>query len=170
MVAEFLRKHRRLYFFGYGANRDPEMIAAIIGHRPKVIGKATLENYQLRIQSFQEIPGTTSKPLVLLKSWGQSFKSYEITPQPGSKVSGTLFRITLHDRHLIDKWEFADTDWHDKVLVKVRLQNSGKTYPARTLQLGAGQRAKTLADGMAYDPWLQPKSHFIRMAEKFPKS
>lgn len=157
--------HRKVYFFGYGADREPDMIEAIIGHRPRVVGPAVLEDYELRVQSVHEITQAGNNPKQSLnKAWGSSFKSYVIVPQPGAIVTGTLFRLSLHYRHLIDKWELVDRGWYKRALVEVQLKGMGKLYHAETQVLGGRQYATHIADGLHYESWLQTKQHFIQMA------
>lgn len=55
-AVRFLRKHKNEYFFGFGADSEVEMIAAVIGRKPKNIGPATLYDYQLCIQGLDDIP------------------------------------------------------------------------------------------------------------------
>jgi hypothetical protein len=166
-----LRKLRKVYFFGYGATREPEMIQAITGQRPMVIGPAVLDDYELRVQSVKEIPKARAHLRQLLRhAWGDSFKSYVIVPRPGSKVAGTLFKLSLHDRHLIDGWELVPLEWSQKVFVQVRLGDTGKTYRVETQQLGSGQHAAVRVRGVRYRSWLWPKRLLIRTATENRKA
>ena len=50
-----LNTFRKAYYFGYGADRESEMITAIIGRKPKIITTAILHDYELRIQTLAEV-------------------------------------------------------------------------------------------------------------------
>ena len=162
---KLLSRIRRVYFFGYGADSEPDMIQAITGHKPRVVGVALLADYELRVQHLSEITTKGANPQAILrKGWGGSFKSYVIVPSPGHVVKGTLFKVSLHDRHLIDNWEFVGQGWYDKAFVAVQLNDSGKVYSAETQVLAPGQDAAQPASGLDYESWLQPKSQFVSIA------
>jgi len=153
---------RRVYYFGYRAEREAEAVWAITGHKPRVLGRALLPDYQLRIQSLHEVRGRPRH--ILHNAWGGSFKSYTIVARPGSHVVGTLYRLSLRDRHRIDDRELIDLGWYSKVFIEVSLLSSGKIYEAETQSLGHGQAAGRVIDGVSYVPWLQPKARFIDAA------
>jgi len=112
---------RTLEYFGYGANKDPDMIGAIIGRVPDN-EPAVLENYALVIQQYGQIPGEVIS--ILGHNWSDeevaNFMTYAIRPQNGEKVPGTLWkRITSDERALIDDWEINDGLWYQKRTVEV---------------------------------------------------
>ena len=94
------------YYFGYGADREPEMIKAIIGHNAIDMGEATISGYGLYIQKLADIP--LPARTILQKSWGNSFISYVIKPLKGSKVYGRLFSINSVEIKQVDIWELVD--------------------------------------------------------------
>lgn len=82
-------KIRIVHFFGYGADREPDLIEAVIGYKPLVLGPAILNDYQLRIQSIREITDKGHNPRKILQgAWGNDFKSYIIMPKEGAVTSG----------------------------------------------------------------------------------
>jgi hypothetical protein len=164
-MMKLLPNLRSVYFFGYGADREPEMIRAITGRKPRVIGQALLYDYELRVQGLDEVTARGLNPQKILRNaWGDSFRSYVIVPSPGAVVSGTLFKISLHNRHLVDEWELIELGWYDKAFISVKTVNSGREYQAETQVLGSGQHASRQADGLLYKSWLQPKQRFISIA------
>lgn len=77
-----MKLERYGYFFGYGADREPVMIKAIIGHKPQFVAKAVLNDFELHIQDISEIKATGANPQKLLRNcWGDDFKSYVIVPK-----------------------------------------------------------------------------------------
>lgn len=156
---------RRVYFFGYGADSEPDLVRAVTGRKPRVVGKAVLHNHSLRIQTISEVKSSGANPQAILnRAWGEHFRSYVIMPQMGARVSGTLYRISLHDRHLIDSWELVELGWYDKAFVEVEILHNGHSVTAETQVLGAHQTANLVVDGSNYEPWLQPKKHLIQFA------
>jgi hypothetical protein len=160
-----LERIRRVYFFGYGADCEPDLIHAITGRKPRVIGVALLESYELRIQKLNEVTRAGANPYnILHEAWVGQFKSYVIIPKEGASVRGTLYRISLHDRHLVDKWELVEEGWYDKEFVTVRLLRSQKIYHAETQVLAPGQQVRTVTDGHQYNSWLIPKRQLLARA------
>jgi hypothetical protein len=157
---------RRVYLFGYGADREPELIRAVTGRKPWVVGTALLEGYELRVQRLDEVTGRGgSAQKILRRVWGDGFISYAIVPRDGGVVRGTLYKLSLHDRHLIDAWEMVDLGWYNKAFVEVSL-GSGKVYGAETQVLGPNQEASQAVDGLDYSSWLLPKDHMLRAAAR----
>jgi hypothetical protein len=156
---------RKGYFFGYvdGAGAE-DMIPAVAGERPSVIGAATLDGYELRIQALSEITSKGANPQdVLRKTWGGSFQSYVLVKKPGSQVRGVLLRLSVKARHALDSWELVESGWCKRAYVMVRLDSNGRLYRAETQVLADGQEA-----GQTVSPihgfWLMPKRQFIRLA------
>ena len=164
-----LHRYRKGYFFGYGADQEEDMISAITGHKPKIIGKAVLHDYELRIQELSEI---TTKGInvreMLRKNWGDSFKSYVIVPKKGAMISGVLFRLSIIDRNLVDEWELVQLGWYERIFVTVELIKTRKKYRAETQILSPKQTAKTVAKP-GYRSWLMPKRMFLEIARKYRK-
>jgi len=161
-----LKKIRKVYYFGYGADSEPDLLHAITGRRPKVIGTALLQNYELRIQELAEVTTKGLNPQeILRKAWGNDFKSYVIVAKAGAEVRGTLYRLSLHDKHLIDVWELVDAGWYEKAFVNVGLVGTPKVYQTETQVLAPKQSATISTDGATYTPWLMPKERLLFVAE-----
>ncbi len=154
------------YFFGYGADQEEDMISAITGHKPKIIGKAVLHDYELRIQDLSEVTTKGDNPQKLLRdNWGDTFKSYVIVPKTGAKITGVLFKLSIIDRHLVDAWELVQLGWYSRIFVDVELTENGKKYTAETQVLNSDQKAQKVAKP-GYRSWLMPKRKFLEIAKK----
>ena len=157
---------RRVYYFGYGADREVDMLRAITGHTPKLLGEAVLPGYSLHVQSLKDITTRHANPQrILEENWGKKFKSYVVVPQKNAKVIGNLYQMSLHDRHLIDDWELVDEGWYCKEFVRVQLRSSGKLYRVETQVLAAPQKPGQVVNGAVYKSWLQPKKLFVSLAK-----
>jgi hypothetical protein len=162
----FLHHHlRRGYFFGYvtGEGAD-EMIPAVTGEKPEVIGEAILEGYELRIQKLSEVTTARENPQeILRKVWGASFKSYVLVKKPGARVTGVLLRLSIKGRHKLDTWELVQMGWYKKEFVEVQLVADGKRYRAETQVLNANQHARQTVPAV-HRFWLMSKRKFLRLA------
>ena len=159
------RHLRRGYFFGYvtGDGAD-EMIPAVTGEKPKVVGAATLDGYELRIQKLSEITTAGANPQNILRtSWGESFRSYVLVKKPGAQVTGVLLRLSIKARHKMDAWELVQEGWYNKEFVEVKLLANGRVYRAETQVLSPNQQARQTVPAI-HRFWLMSKRKFLRLA------
>lgn len=111
-------------YFGYGANKSPEMIEGIVGRVPE--GRpAELPGFELVIQKGDEIPKTVRK--ILAESWSpdelDAFRTYAIRQQEGAVVEGTLWKLTPQERELVNNWEINDGLWYQATMVDVQTED-----------------------------------------------
>jgi len=166
--------HKVLYF-GYGANRDPKMIAAIVGKpESELVGRpATLEGYSLGVQRLDQIPDITipkapapiSARDLLKESWDETFTSYVIKQDREGKVSGTIWELTPDERERIRDWELIDFGWYEDCEGLAKTPE-GEEIPIITERLGSGQQIDREVDGIHYETWLNDPARFEIVAEK----
>lgn len=158
------------YFFGYGADKHNEMISAIIGEDPEWLTNATLNDYQLCIQTLDDIPNSGANPRAILeKAWGNKFRSYAIRKHKGEKVEGSVFRLNSSQRKLIDDWELVSEGWQESVIVTV-VGNDGRKYTAHTQSLRQGNNHGEGQISSSYKLWLMPRVRLLALARKIRKS
>ncbi len=134
-----------VFYFGYGANKDIEMIEAIVGRRPES-EKAVLKDFELCIQNWEEIPEKAKEDLK--KVWNKKFRSYVIKPSKGKEVAGTLWNITEQEHKHIAKWEMHNM-WYEPVKIKVN-----------------GKKAITEVFHFNYNAYLNDKNKMLEVARK----
>lgn len=160
-----ISRERNIYYAGYGANRDPGMLEAIIGARPWLVGRVALLNVELCVQRIDQTPGIVApgapsnvpvrELLEQEESWGKGgdFETYAIRPQGSSLVDGTLFGLTAEERELVAEWEMIDYGWYDAMQVMVRAE-SGLEFEAQTEGFMRGQPVDRVVDGNSYPTYL----------------
>jgi len=115
-----------IYYFGYGANVDADMLEAIIGRRPE--GKlAKLKSFELCVQHWHEIEEKVRN--LLAKYWNESFRSYSIRPAESEEVQGIVWEITEQEHKRIGKWELHKL-WY--MPTKVFVESEGRIVEAMT--------------------------------------
>lgn len=154
-------------YFGYGANRDPRMIAAILGKTADQLtgDKAVLKDFGLAIQKLDQIPATApegsdlmiSPRDVIEEKWGTNFKTYTIFPKTGSYVLGTIWELTAEERERVRDWELVG-DWYkdDSGIAQTNYGN----LPVVTESIGDGQAYESEVNGLEYETWLAPPVRF----------
>lgn len=148
----------KVLYFGYGANRNPDMMKAIIGRRPK--GTAVfLRGFELCVQNWNEIPAHIRKRLS--PAWSDSFKTYFIRPnyKYKSKVKGIIWDITRKERHLIDNWEYTG-DWYKVFIMEL------KDTEQLEIQVIPETNMGTAINGCIYKSFLNPPAKMFRVADR----
>lgn len=105
-----------VYYFGFGTNKDLDMMAHMIG-RNDIKGEAgRLIGFDVCIQRADqfrtEIPETSPLPVapkdLILNSWGPNFEMYVSRPNPEGVAYGTIWEITPEELELVREWELVD--------------------------------------------------------------
>lgn len=163
-----------VFYFGYGANCAPRMVAAIIGRRPTVVDtNVAIRGYDLCVQYLEHIPDKARE--ILEEAWGNSFESYGVQPAkqfyvmkkcPEDRaVWGTLYEITPEEREIIAAWEMIPEEWYTPIELDVKLTN-GSSVLAQT-EIIVGQEVAYIAvDGKNYPTYLIPKEALLKKAEE----
>ncbi|HSA83630.1 MAG TPA: gamma-glutamylcyclotransferase family protein [Patescibacteria group bacterium] len=149
-----------IYFFGYGADRDPELMEAIIGRKPQG-EKTTISGFELCIQSLADIPSKAQR--IIRQSWDHGFHSYVIRPAKDmhSIVSGMMWELSPLERKLIDNWELTGL-WYDVFFI-----SKGAPHPMQMeLQIIQNQPIRHIVDGTHYKTFLNDKNKMIETATR----
>lgn len=149
-----------IYFFGYGADRDPEMMKAIVGRVPKG-EEAAISGFELCVQSLADVPFKAQQ--IIKQSWDHSFKSYAIRPARDmtSVVTGTMWELTPRERKLIDNWELTGL-WYDVFFIA-----KGAPHPVNIeLQIIQNQPIRSIENGRHYKTFLNTKDKMIDAANR----
>lgn len=166
---------KKIWYFGYGANKMPEMMGAILGKNPDTLQgtPVTLPGYKLGVQKFDQIPDTlapgshlpVSVRKIIAGSWKEpeKFETYVIKPGEG-EVQGTVWELTMEERDLVREWELVG-DWYKEVNVEATTKD-GQIVKVQTEILGDGQEIDHEVDERDYQPFLNDLEEFRRVAEK----
>lgn len=149
-----------IYFFGYGADKDADMMKAIVGRVPKG-EKATVSGFELCIQSLADIPYAAQK--FVKQSWNHSFLSYAMRPAKDmeSVVTGTMWELTPLERKLIDNWELTGL-WYDVFFIA-----KSAPHPVNIeLQIIQNQPIRSIENGKHYKTFLNSKEKMLETANK----
>lgn len=165
----------KVLYFGYGANRDARMIAAITGKTvEQLVGHpAVLQDYQLGIQGLEQIPDTVppnspadiSAREILRRGWGDGFESYVVEYRPGQKVRGTIWELSPEDRERVRDWELLDYGWYEDCEGKA-ITAEGTEIDIVTERIRGDQKIGREVDGMNYETWLADPERFEEVAER----
>jgi hypothetical protein len=164
-------------YAGYGANRDPQMIEAIVGQPAERIAEVALMDVELCIQRIDQTPNrpAAGSPVQLSireilesdDSWGKDsdFKTYTIRRKQGGVVLGSLFSLTEQQRKLIAEWEMIEYGWFEAMKVRVELPDASRAV-AETEGLRHGQAIDRVIKGLHYPRYINDKDKMLAMAAK----
>lgn len=155
-----------LLYFGYGANRDADMMEAMVGRKPT--GSPTiLEDYELCVQVWDEIPDGIVKQTLEKSGWDSTFRTYCIKPAAGKTVNGTAWILTRHEfDELVGAWEMHGL-WYEPTEVSVA-DIQGQTYRAKT-EIIADPRIRQTVDG-TYPTFLNDRAKMLDAASMCRKA
>lgn len=146
-------------YFGYGANSHPDMMAAIIGRKPKGT-PFVLDDYELCIQEWPDIPQDIRDTIEYF--WDENFKTYCIRPKEGSRVSGMLWEITPEEHRLVAEWELHGR-WYDAYDLVHFGADGAIDIKIEFMRRGEITR---VVDGEKYDIFLNSPETMFRAAEE----
>lgn len=163
-----------LSYFGYGSNRDHDMMAAIIG-RDNLSGiRGIIFNYELVIQNIEHIPDKilSTAPVahsprgIMKRSLGDKAKLYIIRPRHGAITYGTIWQITPEEYEMVRNWELLDFGMQEDMQVvaqtetgkKIMVQTHGSNDPCL-------QMSKVI-EGEGYQDYIVPKEKIFRTARR----
>lgn len=162
-------------YFGYGANRDPKMLSAILGvQEADLQGRgypAVLEGYSLAVQRLGQVTDIRAEGMpvspreVLASNWGDDFTSYVIRPHDEGMVTGTVWELTPEERERIRDWELIDLGWYEDYEAVVRTPEGGIVTIIGE-KLRGDQPIDYEVDGLNYETWLNDPELIERIAIK----
>lgn len=103
-------------YFGFGTNRDHDMMAHMIG-RDTIHGEpGQLFGYELcvlRGKQFRDIvpktsPLTISPRAMIVESWGPDFAMYVSRPNPLGVIFGMIWDMSAEEFKLVREWEMVE--------------------------------------------------------------
>lgn len=151
------KAYKTIRYFGYGANASPDMIKAIIGRKPSGF-VVRLEDFELWVQSWQDIPSSVRK--ILKNNWTLDFRTYCISPKRGKKVKGHVWLLTPEERQLVSKWEF----WYQPIKTKIKIQD-GSSMTVETEIVKKSSLNKDELNGERYKFFLNNKRQMLNIAK-----
>lgn len=163
----------KVFYFGYGANSQREMMKAITGNKDLKGIPATLSGVALYVQRLDQVPDrvvpTSPEPISpkasIKKHWSGDFTTYMIKPKENSFVKGTVWELNRQERELVREWEMVDFGWYKDMKGKA-IADDGREIEIETEGWREGQEVEREIDGKNYTPFLNKLEDFQRVADK----
>jgi len=163
-----------LYYFGYGTNRDLDMMAAMIG-RKNIIGEpGRLIGYELCIQKVEHIPGeiiaSAPAPLspreIVTKAFDENFELYIIKPNANAETYGTIWQMTPEEYELVREWELLEFGMQEDIKA-MAMDSKGNIINVVTHgSLSTATPIDRCIVGETYEDYIVPKKDILQVAER----
>lgn len=167
-----------LAYFGYGTNRDHDMMAAMIGREAIEGVKAYVPDYELVIQNLEHISDTVlptapfpaSPRKILGDALGEEAKLYIIRPSIGEKTYGTVWYMSPEEYEMVRDWELLDFGMQEDMTTeaviletgeKISVQTHGSTNPQLPMD--------HMVSGEAYEDYIVSKDRILETARRVNK-
>ena len=166
-----------LSYFGYGTNRDHDMMAAMIGRNNLSGVKGIIFDYELVIQNLEHISDTVlptapvarSSREIMKTALGNSAKLYIIRPKAGAVTRGTIWQITPEEYEMVRDWELLDFGMQEDMKVLAQTE-TGEKITAQTH--GSNNPNLPMAitiEGDDYEDYIVPKEDILETARRVNK-
>ena len=168
------RQAKMVRYFGYGTNRDHDMMAAMIGRNNLLGVPGKLPGYELCIQALSDIPDVVAEraPVSLSpreivgRAFGSSFEVYVTRPNPGSVAYGTIWDITSEELKLVHEWELLDFGMQNEMKATA-VGSDGEAVDVDTHGLqNPDTPVNRVVSGDDYVDYLVPREDILRVANE----
>ncbi len=167
-------KKTTIKYFGFGTNRDLEMMGHMIGRNEIKGEQGRLIGYELTIQRADqfrdEIPPTSPNPKmsprdIIIESWGSKFEMYTSRPNPTGIIYGTIWDITPEELELVREWEMVDLGCQEDAR-GIAVTDNGELVEVITQSFLKPAEIDRVIKGNNYEPYIGDKKAMLRTADQ----
>ena len=132
----------KIKFFGYGTNRDRDMMAHMVGNNNLVGEEGKLLGFELCIQKLDQIrdiipknsPIDKSPRELIRKNFGDEFELYIARPKKNGEIYGTIWELSKKELWLANEWELVEIGMQEEVSA-IAIDSKGKPTNVKTQAL-----------------------------------
>ena len=118
--------HNVIKYFSYVMDDNEKMMEAIFGRKKILHEGATLQGYELCIQTANDItdqvsstcPFPISPRAILIKNRGQDFELYTIRPNPKKNLRGTIWYVSREEYEYLRDYELIECGMSEDIAAK----------------------------------------------------
>lgn len=169
-----MSKEKFINYFGYGTNRDLDMMVSMIG-RDNIEGSpGMLKGHELCIQKVNDIygeikegaPSEISPRKIIEKAFGPTFELFVTRPNADGETYGTIWKITPEEYEYVRNWELLDFGMQEDIKAIatnekeqiINVQTHGLLDPKGPIN--------RVIKGGDYEDYLVPKKDILKIAEE----
>jgi hypothetical protein len=172
-----MQKQKQVNYFGFGTNRDLEMMENMVGRKNIKGEHAKLLGYEITIQKANQfrtdvsptspVPNTSPKDLIL-KVWGPDFEMFTSRPNPKGVAYGTIWYLSPSEFELVREWEIVDFGCQEDAYGEA-ITDDGKKVRVITQSLLKPAEIDRVISGDDYEPYIWNKKTMLEQADRVRK-
>jgi hypothetical protein len=177
MPISIFKAEEPIKYFGFGTNKDRDMMEHMIGKKGIKGEPGRLIGYEICIQKTHqfrtEIPITTpwnkSPKELIMKTWGKDFEMYVSRPNPLGIAYGTIWDLTLAELEIVREWEMVEYGAQEDAW-GIAIADDGTLYETITQSfMRPPIDIDRVVTGKDYDPYIWSKQAMLDHADKIYK-
>jgi hypothetical protein len=154
-------------YFGYGSNKDLDMMAHMVG-RPDLKGEpGKLLDYELCVQKLDQIrDGNPVSPREIVRNgFGNNFELFIARPKKGAEIPGTIWNLTEPELELVKNWEMVELGMQEEVNARA-LDSKGNIISVETQAVVEPPALfDRIITGPDYEPYIVDKAKMLSVAD-----
>ncbi|MFA6253042.1 MAG: hypothetical protein WCV69_02125 [Patescibacteria group bacterium] len=163
-----------IYYFGFGTNKDRDMMEHMVGRRGLIGEPGQLPGYEVCIQRTDqfrtEIPKNSPLPVapkdLILKSWGPNFEMFVSRPNPEAVAYGTIWQLTPEELEYVREWEIVDYGAQEDAF-GTAINEKGEKFKVITQSfMKPPAEIDRVVHGPDYDPYIWDKQAMLDRADE----
>ena len=161
-------------YFGFGTNRDLEMMQHMIGRQDIKGEHGRLIGYEITIQGANQFrtkipPGSPTPDRsprdLIMKGWGPGFEMFTSRPNPTGIAYGTIWYITPEELELVREWEIVDYGGQEDAY-GIAITDDGRLIEIITQSFLEPAGIDRVITGDDYSPYIWDKKAMLEYADK----
>ena len=160
-------QNQTIKYFGYGSNKDLDMMVHIVGRHNLKGEPGKLLDYELCVQKLDQIRDCTpvSPREIIRKNFGESFELFIARPKNGGEAYGTIWDLTLQELELVKNWEMIELGMQEEASA-MAIDSDGNTISVEIQAvINPPAAVDRIIAGSNYEPYIVPKEKMLRASD-----
>jgi len=168
-----VKKEKLIAYFGFGTNRDLEMMEHMVGRQDIKGEHGKLPGYEITIQRADQfrneiIPTSPNQKFspkdLIMNGWGPKFEMFTSRPNPNGMIYGTIWYITPAELELVREWEIVDFGCQEDAY-GIAITDDGRRVKVITQSFLKPAEIDRVITGDDYEPYIWDKKAMLKRAD-----
>jgi hypothetical protein len=164
-------------YFGFGTNRDLEMMEHMVGRKNIKGEHAKLLGYEITIQRADQFrdeisPNSPNPKLsprdLIMKVWGPKFEMFTSRPNPKAVAYGAIWDLSPEEFELVREWEIVDFGCQEDAY-GIAETDGGKKVRVITQSFLNPAEIDRVITGDDYELYIWDKKAMLKQADRVRK-
>lgn len=164
-------------YFGYGSNKDLEMMVHMVGRQDLKGEPGKLLGYELCIQKLENIrdiipensPVSVSPREIIRQNFGDVFELFIARPKADGVVYGTIWDLTPEEIELVKEWEMVELGMQEEINA-MAINNNGDIIAVETQAvMDPPAQIDRVVTEKDYPSYIAPKDKMLKIADETRK-